>query len=114
MKINGIDVTFNVFDTNERQTFNDAFMEVSYKAKKLEGRLENSLISQQEYQKKQIKLIKKFLKKILSIEKSQLLIETCSDYEDYYKVFETITQMVCITIALVNKAMQSRKKIDSE
>ena len=112
MKINNIDVVFNILDTTERQNFNDAFVEISYKAKKLEDRLENSLISQQEYQKKQIKLIKKFLKTILPTEKSQPLIKTCFSYEDYYKVFESITQMVCTTISSINSIMQSRKKID--
>lgn len=114
MKINGIDVKFNGFDQEECRKFSDAYVEVSYKAKKVEDKLQNDEISKQEYQEKGTKIIKKFFKKVLPKATAQALIDTCSNYDDYLKIFSEITQMICTVTASLQSIAKIGKRIDKK
>lgn len=114
MKINGIDVKFNGFDQEECRKFSDAYVEVSYKAKKVEDKLQNGEISKQEYQEKGTKIIKKFFKKVLPKATAQALIDTCSNYDDYLKIFSEITQMICTVTASLQSIAKIGKRIDKK
>lgn len=100
MKINNIDIKFNLTDKKEFNKFNDAFIEVSYKAKKLEDKFQNNEISKEDFERKQIKVIKKFFKTITTEEKAQDLFETCTNFKDYFTIFQKATQMCNATVML--------------
>ena len=100
MKINNIDIKFNLADKKDFNKFNDAFIEVSYKAKKLEDKFQNNEISKEDFERKQIKVIKKFFKTITTEEKAQDLFETCTNFKDYFTIFQKATQMCNATVML--------------
>lgn len=100
MKINNIDIKFNLTDKKEFNKFNDAFIEVSYKAKKLEDKFQNNEISKEDFERKQIKVIKKFFKTITTEEKAHDLFETCTNFKDYFTIFQKATQMCNATVML--------------
>ena len=116
MKLNGIDIKFNPTDKKEFDKFNNAFIEVSYKAKKIEDKLQNNGISKEDFEKKQIKVIKKFFRTITTEEKAQNLFETCANFKDYFTIFQKATQMCNATVMLYNclnsvKNINPKKKI---
>lgn len=114
MKINGIDVKFNALDQEECRKFSDAFVEVSYKAKKVEDKLQNGEILKQEYQEKGTKIIKKFFKKVFPKTTAQALINTCSNYDEYLKIFSEVTQMICNVTASLQSVAEIGKRIDKK
>ncbi len=77
-------INIDFSDDVRLETLRKNFVTTAYKSQKLEKWLEEGVISRAEFEKKQVKIIKKFFKKAFG-DVSQL--EKCKDLKDYVKAF---------------------------
>lgn len=113
MKINNINIEYNPSDLDCIQLFNDAFLEVSYKSKKIEKKLATCEITQKEFEKKQIKIIEKFFENITNEDTSKEILKECTSFHDYVKIFEDLVNQVnAINVFsnIINKKGTKNKK----
>ncbi len=77
-------INIDFSDDVKLETLRKNFVTTAYKSQKLEEGLEEGVISRAEFEKKQVKIIRKFFKKTFG-DASQL--ENCKDFKDYIKAF---------------------------